>query len=102
MIITNVRVYQDKSDFKTNFRDAMPILQNSEYSVEWYGAGSKFTIRTGDQITILRVYSDEISPEFIEFRKHVLSEIKKFTLEVEYGDVYDQHIETLRRDKWET
>jgi hypothetical protein len=102
MICSNVKVYQNESDIKTNFRDAMTILQNSEYSVEYYGAGSKFAIYPGDQKTILSVYSDEITPEYVEYRNKVLAEIKKLTLELEYRDIYGQHIETLRRDKWET
>ena len=68
--------------------------------MEYYGARSTFTIRLSDQIVILSVYSDEISPEYIEYRKEVLAEIKKFTVEVEYRDIYGQHIETLKRDRW--
>lgn len=66
MICTNVGV-ENESDIKTNFVDAMPILQGSKYSVERYGVGSKFTIGAGDQRTILSVYSNEISPEYIAY-----------------------------------
>jgi hypothetical protein len=100
MICSKVKVYQNESAITTNFRDAIPMLQNSKYTVHYFGARSKFAIRPGDYITILDVYSDEITSEYLQYRKEVLAEIEKFTLELEYHDIYDQHIETLRRDTW--
>ena len=100
MICSNVRVYQDRSNPETNFRDAIQILQDSQYYVEWYGAKSEFAIRPGDQKSILRVYSDKVDPEYLKYRHEVLEEIQKFTLELDYRDIYDRYLGTLSRDSW--
>jgi hypothetical protein len=102
MICSRLKVYQNESDIKSNFKDAMPVLQNSKYSVGYSAWSNRYTIPPGDQKIILSVYTDEITPEYVEYRNNVLNEIKKCTLELEYRDIYGQHIETLRRDKWET
>ena len=64
--------------------------------------GPEFTIRAGDQKTMLEISTEDVSPEFCDYRDQVLAALQKITFEFEYYDIYDHHISTIRRAEWKT
>jgi len=113
MLCSPVKVYEDLSKTWTNFQEAMPLLQKayretipaleeSGCSVSSYTATHTFTIVAGEHKTLLAVTAREATPAFALYRQHVLDEIKKYTLEIAYSDIYNEHLESLNRDFWGT
>jgi hypothetical protein len=97
MLVSNIKVYENQSNIKNNLRDALPILQRKNSWTE-INMGSQFTIGAGEQKTLLRISADRKTREFRDYLSQALAALQKLTVELEYRDIYDQHIETLKRE----
>jgi hypothetical protein len=97
MLVSNIKVYEDEADIKNNLRDALPTLQKKN-SWTVINMGSQFTIGAGEQKTLLKISTDRKTREFRDYLKQVLAALKYITLELEYRDIYDQHIGALKRE----
>jgi hypothetical protein len=95
MLVSNIKVYENKVILKSNLRDVLPILQTKD---DWINMGTQFTIGAGDQKTLLKIFADPQPPGFEEYLQQVFAALEKITLEVEYFDIYDQYIGTLKRE----
>jgi hypothetical protein len=102
MICPKVKVYANESDvIRNNLRDAIPILQGRKDFVQ-LDTDSEFTLRAGDQKTMLRISTEDVTPEFRDYCDQVLAALKKITFEFEVRDIYEHHIGTIRRDNFST
>lgn len=101
MLCLDVKIYDNGFNIKNNFRDAIPILQEKN---DWLkiSTSSQFAIGAGEQKTLLEISTDYVSPKFQHYYDQVLISLKKTTLELEYRDIYDKYIGTLKRKNWTT
>ena len=97
MLVSNIKVYEDEAEIKNNLRDALPILQmKNSWTV--VNMGRQFTVGADEQKTLLKISTDRKTREFRDYLNQVLAALKNITLELEYRDIYDQHIGTLKRE----
>ncbi|MBI4784128.1 MAG: hypothetical protein HY785_22850 [Oscillatoriophycideae cyanobacterium NC_groundwater_1537_Pr4_S-0.65um_50_18] len=101
MLCSNVKVYENELKIKNNLRDAMPILQQKNGWTK-VSTSSQFSISAGDQKALLEISADYVSSEFQDYYDQVLISLKKIIFELEYRDIYDEYIGTLRRRNWTT
>lgn len=101
MLCSNLKVYDNEFNIKNNLRDAISILQEKN---DWLkiSTSSQFAIGAGEQKTLLEISTDYVIPKFQDYYDQVLVSLKKVTLELEYRDIYDQYIGTLKRKNWKT
>ena len=97
MLVSNIKVYENESDIKSNLRDVLPILQKKNIWTE-INMGSQFTIGAGEQKVLLKISSERKTREFRDYLSQTLAALKNITLELEYRDIYDQHIGRLKRE----
>jgi len=97
MLCSNIKVYANESNIKNNLRDAIPILQKNNKWTE-INMGTQFTIGVGEQRTLLKISTERATSEFRDYLGQTLATLENITLELEYRDIYDQHIGTLRRE----
>jgi len=96
MLCSNIKVYENESDIKDNLRDAIPVLDEKNKWTD-LSMGTKFAIGAGEQKTLLKISTERVTREFRSYFNQMLAALKNITLELEYRDIYDQHIGTLRR-----
>lgn len=101
MLCSNIKIYEYALDEMDNLRDAIPILQERPEWVE-INTGTQFAIGAGERKILLRISADHVSPEYYRYCDRILDSLEKITMEIEYHDIYDQHIGTLRREKFGT
>lgn len=101
MLCSNVKVYDNELNIKSDFRSVIPILQEKN---DWtkVSTSSQFAIGAGDQKALLEISIDYVNPEFRDYYDQILISLKKITLELEYHDIYNEYIGTLRRKNWTT
>ena len=97
MLCSNIKVYENESTIKNNLRDAMPILQKKNNWTE-INMGTQFVIGAGEQKTLLKISTERVTREFRDYLSQALAALENITLELEYRDIYDQYIGTLRRE----
>ena len=100
MLVANIKVYENESDIQNNLRDALPILQKNSWTV--VNMGNQFAIGAGEQKTLLKISTNRKTREFRDYLRQVLAALKIITLELEYHDIYDQHIGTLKREGFQS
>jgi len=68
------------------YQDSLLNLHNFRYTT------------VGEQRTLLKISADRATREFRDYLSQALAALEDITLELEYRDIYDQHIGTLRRE----